>query len=56
MHENKLHDKYFPALVTSTKVRLKKVVDNGCLFFGDHFADDENADDDDAASAGDDDD
>ena len=47
MHGNKFHDKHFPAFVTSTRVSiLKKVVDNGCLFFGDQkFADDDVADD-----------
>ena len=56
MHENKFHDKHCPALVTSTRVELKKVVDGGCLFFGDHFADDDAADDEDVATADDDDD
>jgi len=46
MHENKIHDVKFPALVASTRVpKVKKVIDNGCLFFGDPNADD----DDDAA-------
>ena len=58
MHENKFHDKHFPALVTSTRAsKLSKVVDSGCLFFGDHdFADDDAADDEDVATADDDDD
>ena len=43
MHENKIHDMNFPALVTSTRVpKVKKVIDNGCLFFfGDQHADDD---------------
>ena len=56
MHEHLFHDKHFPALVTSTRVKLKNVVDSGCLFFGDHFADDDAADDEDVATADDDDD
>ena len=61
MHENKFHDKHFPALVTSTRVsKLSKVVDSGCLFFGDpDFVDDDAADDEDVATVdedGDDDD
>ena len=44
MHENKIHDVNFPALVASTRVpKLKKVIDNGCLFFGDPNADDDDA-------------
>ena len=53
VHQNKFHDKHFPALVSSTIVSaLITVVDSGCLFFGDHvFADDDAADDEDAATA-----
>ena len=56
MHESKFHDKHFPALVTSTRVsRLSRVVERGCLFFGDHhFAEDDAADDEDVATADDD--
>ena len=57
MHENKFHDNQFLALakVTSTQVKLHKVVDSGCLYFGDHdVADDDTADDEDVATADDD--
>ena len=37
MHEKKFHEKHFSALLTSTRVELKKVVDSGCLSFGDHL-------------------
>lgn len=46
MHEYNVHDTHVPALVTSTRVKLNNVADNGCLYFGDHdFADDDAADD-----------
>ena len=57
MHENKFHDKHIPALVTSTGVKMSKVVDSGCLLFGDHIvADDDAGGDEDVATADDDDD
>ena len=58
LHENESHDKHFPSLakITSTRPKLNKAVDSGCLYFGDHeeFADDDAADED-VATADDDD-
>ena len=57
MHEHKTHDMIFPALITSTRVpKVKKVIDNGCLFFGDQNADDDEDDAADVATADEDDD